>query len=963
MQGFRRMTLKTKLMIGFNAVAVVALIVGAVGIMKIKRIDAEGTRLYEKSTVPIGDLADASMAFQKNRVNVRDLIMTSSPAEKQLIAARMKQTRGTISAATARFEKSIVSDEGRVLFEEFKKARSVYGPLVDKVAALSLAGHDAAAAELLQGEAGKAALTEQEIIEKLIAIKLQQGKLAWESNRATAGSAVQAMLLLVVVGSLLAIGLGVLIANRVVAQLGGDPSEVAEIAMRVGAGDCSVEIDSKGKRDDSVMMAMARMVASIRSLIGDVSVLSESAVAGRLAVRADASKHQGDFQKIVAGMNETLDAVIAPLNVAAEYVDRIGKGDIPAKITAEYQGDFNAIKNNLNACIDGLQGLVESKEVLRNMAVNDYAQKVEGSYAGIYADIARDTNDVQNRLLNLQRVATNIANGDLSDYQALVKIGKRSENDHLMPAIISMEQAIRALVEDTVMLSDAAIAGKLAVRADAGRHQGDFQKIVAGINETLDAVIGPLNVAARYVDLISKGDLPPKITDQYQGDFNEIKLNLNNCIDNIQAMVSDANMLAEAAVLGQLATRADSSRHQGDFGRIVEGVNATLDAVIGPLQTAAQYVDRISKGDMPPVIADEYQGDFNAIKNNLNVLIEATNRITEAAKQVADGNLLVNLQERCAEDELMHALKIMVARLVEVVSAVKGAADNVASGSVELSANAQSMSQGATEQAAAAEEASSSMEQMSANIRQNADNAQQTEKIAVKSAGDAKQGGQAVSETVQAMKVIAGKISIIEEIARQTNMLALNAAIEAARAGEHGKGFAVVASEVRKLAERSQHAAGEISELSISSVEVAEKAGAMLANILPDIQKTADLVQEINASSREQDTGAQQINKAIQQLDQVIQQNASASEQMAATAEELSSQSAQLQSTIGFFRIEEPVAAGRQIWGAQQSVKMIAKTEAQLRQSFNAGANGQRAMGHDLALEDPLRTDTYFERF
>jgi methyl-accepting chemotaxis protein len=202
------------------------------------------------------------------------------------------------------------------------------------------------------------------------------------------------------------------------------------------------------------------------------------------------------------------------------------------------------------------------------------------------------------------------------------------------------------------------------------------------------------------------------------------------------------------------------------------------------------------------------------------------------------------------------------------------------------------------------------MEEMAANIKQNSDNAQQTEKIAIKSAEDAREGGKAVAETVGAMKEIAGKISIIEEIARQTNLLALNAAIEAARAGEHGKGFAVVASEVRKLAERSQTAAGEINKLSATSVQIAEKAGEMLARIVPDIQKTADLVQEINAASNEQSSGAGQINKAIQQLDQVIQRNASASEEMASTSAELLSQAEQLQSTIAFFRIDSSMVRG-----------------------------------------------------
>ena len=276
------------------------------------------------------------------------------------------------------------------------------------------------------------------------------------------------------------------------------------------------------------------------------------------------------------------------------------------------------------------------------------------------------------------------------------------------------------------------------------------------------------------------------------------------------------------------------------------------------------------------------------------------------AETIAAGDLMttVELDQKDEIGQLGAALNGMVARLKQVVQDVKVASEQVTSGSQELSGSSEEMSQGATEQAASAEEASSSMEQMAANIRQNADNAVQTEKIAVKSAADAKVGGESVAQTVVAMKDIADKISIIEEIARQTNLLALNAAIEAARAGEHGKGFAVVAAEVRKLAERSQNAAAEISELSSSSVEVAEEAGEMLAKMVPDIQRTAELVQEIAAASKEQDSGAEQVNKAIMQLDQVIQQNASASEEMASTSEELSSQAEQLQDTISFFRVE-----------------------------------------------------------
>jgi methyl-accepting chemotaxis protein len=283
------------------------------------------------------------------------------------------------------------------------------------------------------------------------------------------------------------------------------------------------------------------------------------------------------------------------------------------------------------------------------------------------------------------------------------------------------------------------------------------------------------------------------------------------------------------------------------------------------------------------------------------------------AQAVAHGDLTMNIEVRTADElgQLLGAMKNMVERLKTVVADVKGSSDNVASGSQQLSAGAEQMSQGTTEQAASAEEASSSVEEMNATIKQNADNASQTEKIALKSAADATESGKAVSETVGAMKEIARKISVIEEIARQTNLLALNAAIEAARAGEHGKGFAVVASEVRKLAERSQAAAGEIGKLSMTSVEVAEKAGLMLGKLVPDIRKTAELVQEISAASREQTTGADQINSAIQQLNRVIQQNAGAAEEMSSTAEELSSQAEQLRGAIAFFKVGD--AGGKRV--------------------------------------------------
>jgi methyl-accepting chemotaxis protein len=326
-------------------------------------------------------------------------------------------------------------------------------------------------------------------------------------------------------------------------------------------------------------------------------------------------------------------------------------------------------------------------------------------------------------------------------------------------------------------------------------------------------------------------------------------------------------------------------------------------AITRPLRRAVEVADTIALGDLSRSLDIRQRDEVGQLAASLDRMLGSLRKTADVADSIANGDLTVQVALQSERDSVGLSLEKMLANLRSVVGEITTAATNVASGSEELSATAQQLSQGASEQSASAEETTSSMEEMAASIQQNADNARQTDKIASKAAEDTKAGGEAVAQTVHAMKEIAEKISIIEEIARKTDLLALNAAVEAARAGEHGKGFAVVASEVRKLAERSQTAAAEISKLTTDGVNRAEGAGQMLVKLVPDIRKTAELVQEINAASAEQSTGASQVNKALQQLDAVIQQNASASEEMASTAEELSSQAEQLQASIAFFKV------------------------------------------------------------
>lgn len=379
---------------------------------------------------------------------------------------------------------------------------------------------------------------------------------------------------------------------------------------------------------------------------------------------------------------------------------------------------------------------------------------------------------------------------------------------------------------------------------------------------------------------------------------------------NAEYEATSATMLTASGVAALIAIVAATWIALG-IGR---GLRKVMDAA-----------EAVAVGDLNQDIAVATNDEIKDMVDTFNTMTGNLRNTANIADQIANGDLTVEPKPLSDKDTLSLALGSMVERLRGVVTDAIAAADNVAAGSQELSSSAEQLSQGTTEQAASAEEASAAMEQMAANIKQNADNAAQTEKIARQSSRDAEASGEAVGRAVGAMRIIAEKISIVQEIARQTDLLALNAAVEAARAGEHGKGFAVVASEVRKLAERSQTAAADISALSGDTVVVATEAGEMLSRLVPDIRRTAELVSEISAACREQDIGAAQINEAIQQLDKVTQQNAGASEQTSATSEELAAQAEELQASINFFKVEQ------QLVGTQRASAVMGRKPAALQ--------------------------------
>ena len=785
----------------------------------------------------------------------------------------------------------------------------------------------------------------------------KEGRLS-ERGKATLFNGVQREMIQGVNEMLDAILLPIGEGNRILAQISS--GKVDELIAQTYKGD-----------HEKMKIAVNNVAVVTQGLQKEMARLTEASKEGQLSERGKPEQFQGAYAEIVRGVNTMLDAILLPIGEGNRILAQVSNGKIDELIAHTYKGDHEKMKQAINSVAQVLQGL--QKELARLIEASKEGQLSDRGkpeqFQGAYAEIVRGVNTMLDAILlpigEGNRILAQVSNGKIDE---LIAHTYKGDHEKMKQAINSVAQVLQGLQKELARLIEASKEGQLSDRGKPEQFQGAYAEIVRGVNTMLDAILLPIGEGNRILAQISNGRIDELITQTYKGDHEKMKQAINNVATVLQTLQKMLDRLTDAAKEGKLSERGHPDAVQGAYADIIRGVNGILDAVIGPLNVSAKYVDQISKGDIPAQITDIYHGDFNLIKNNLNTLIVAMNEITTAAEEISNGNLTVTIRERSPQDKLMQALGSMVGGLTQTVSDIRAIAGEVSAASQSISTASIQVSKGASAQAAAAEEASSSMEEMVSNIKQNADNAQQTDKIANKSAKDAQESGKSVLEAVAAMKEIANKISIIEEIARQTNLLALNAAIEAARAGEHGKGFAVVAAEVRKLAERSQKAAGEINQLSANTLKVSEKSGEMLDKLVPDIQRTAELVQEITAASKEQDTGAEQINKALQQLEQVIQQNASASEEMASTTEELTGQSDQLVSALAFFHTgDEEGGRQRKPSGGKPGRQAAAAPSKAVKPNghgISAAARPQARGGVSLRLNDKHDDlDGEFERY
>lgn len=620
-------------------------------------------------------------------------------------------------------------------------------------------------------------------------------------------------------------------------------------------------------------------------------------------------------------------SITTPLKQALSLSQHIANGEFITQDSHTSNDETGKLLREMHRMQSTIQRIVES---LNEMSAQHRAGMIDyridsQPFHGAYQQLTTGINQMVEEHILAQtkslQVVTAFGQGNFN--QPLETFpGQRS---YINQSIEQVRQNFQLLMEDVHTLSQAAEQGQLNIRVDVSRHQGEFKQIVAGFNQTLDAVVSPLQTTARYLDQMAAGNIPTHIEEHFVGDFNLVQTSLQHCTGAIHQLIGDVHHLASAAQQGQLNTRVNIEAHAGDFRKIIHGINQTLDAVVSPLHVAADCVKRIAAGDIPALIENQYHGDFKVLINNLNTCILAVNRLVEDTRQIADeaqqGQLYSLVDVTTHDGDFRQALQgsqDILQRMVAPIQTVKQAAETIHVAAAEIEKGNNDLSRRTETQANALQETSANLETLTNNIRQTAEHAQQASLQANQANQMALQGGEAfnaLTTTMQGINETSAQIaqitSVIDSIAFQTNILALNAAVEAARAGEEGRGFAVVAGEVRNLAQRSAASAKEIKELIAASVsqtnasaKQVSQAGHTMHEIVHAVQQVSHSIQAISEASSQQSNGLEQIYESMTSIDETTQQNAALVEEAAAAAESMLEQVHTLVKSVNQFKTE-----------------------------------------------------------
>ncbi|NQS76172.1 MAG: hypothetical protein HQP61_07010 [Peptococcaceae bacterium] len=719
---------------GFTVVLALLLVIGLVAIFSARSIsnEVEGlSGIYERSLLE----EEIGSEFNRAVAGIRGYIAYGSSSFKEDYNASMGRVVNAENALLTAVGQEQKAEVQRLIDVTHTYHQSITGELIPAIEQHYQTADPAAMLEVQQVAGSLVPMTNQqkEIVDSLVATNqtLFQKGIA-TVDQGTSG-VIEAILICGIIALLLGFGLCFFITRSVKSIIGSLLAESSKLTEAVGAGQLDVRgdgqkidpefrgiihgmndtldaviepldmaadyVDRIAKGDtppritaeykgdfNNIKNNLNSCIDTIGILVDEVGVVIGAGSEGRLEQRANVDRTQGVWRKILRGVNDAVDGIVGPLHMAAEYVDRISRGDMPPHITQEYKGDFNQVKNNLNALIDnmnevlqetegmiaavgegrldargnaaalsgdwgrlvaGMNGMVEAVAnpvnelvtVLGGLEINDHSTNMTGVYAGAWNDLKNSTNNVHGHLVHIQQIVDNISQGNLTDLDGLKKQGQRCENDQFIPAFIRMIEAIQNLVADTNMLAEAAVEGRLDTRADAARHSGDYHKVVEGVNKILDAVIGPLNMTAEYVERISMGDIPPKITDDYKGDFNEIKNNLNGLIGNLGGLLEETERLIAAVGEGRLEARGNTEAFAGDWGRLVGHMNELIVAVAEPVEELMAVLHLMAVNDLSDKIEKNYQGVWDDLKIATNEVHQRLSNIHTTVVKVGSGDL------------------------------------------------------------------------------------------------------------------------------------------------------------------------------------------------------------------------------------------------------------------------------------------------------------------------------------